>query len=195
MGAGVDPTKAGGLVDQQDGLQKILDKQQEIDAAYRSIGDTIRGSMGSAISELIRGTQTWEQALINVVDNLANVLLQIGINGIFDGIGGGGGFLGKLFSPQGRAIGGPVSSGTPYIVGERGPELFIPGTSGSVMTNRDTMSLGGGGNAVVNVTVHNNGSSTVTGDDASRLGNMVQAAVAATIQREQRPGGSLNRRR
>jgi hypothetical protein len=35
-------------------------------------------------------------------------------------------------------MGGPVSSNQPYIVGERGPELFVPGVSGSVVSNADT---------------------------------------------------------
>ena len=46
---------------------------------------------------------------------------------------GGGSF--KPGSGAGRAIGGNVSSMTPYIVGERGPELFIPGKSGSIIPN------------------------------------------------------------
>lgn len=38
-------------------------------------------------------------------------------------------------APEGRAIGGPVAAGTPYIVGEEGPELIIPKTSGTVIPN------------------------------------------------------------
>jgi len=45
---------------------------------------------------------------------------------------GGGGLLGPL--PR-RAAGGPVAAGSPYIVGERGPELFVPGMSGAVVPN------------------------------------------------------------
>jgi hypothetical protein len=45
----------------------------------------------------------------------------------------------------GRAAGGPVSAGRTYMVGERGPELFVPGRSGSVVAN------GRGGGVVVNV--------------------------------------------
>ena len=48
---------------------------------------------------------------------------------------------------SGRASGGPVSSGTPYMVGERGPELFIPSGSGNIMPNG---SLGGGITVIVN---------------------------------------------
>ena len=35
----------------------------------------------------------------------------------------------------GRASGGPVQGGTPYLVGERGPELFVPGRSGNIVPN------------------------------------------------------------
>ena len=37
--------------------------------------------------------------------------------------------------PQYRAIGGPVNEGQPYIIGERGPELFVPNTSGTIVPN------------------------------------------------------------
>lgn len=45
-----------------------------------------------------------------------------------------------------RAAGGPVSAGSPYVVGERGPELFVPGTNGAIVPS------GGGGNTI-NITV------------------------------------------
>ena len=48
---------------------------------------------------------------------------------------------------SGRASGGPVTAGTPYIVGEAGPELFMPGSSGMIIPNHK---LGGGGGAVNN---------------------------------------------
>jgi hypothetical protein len=46
-------------------------------------------------------------------------------------------------------MGGPVAGGSTYLVGERGPELFTPGTSGMITPNN---ALGGGGNTItVNV--------------------------------------------
>ena len=57
----------------------------------------------------------------------------------------------------GRAMGGPVSSGQTYMVGERGPELFVPGTGGSVVNNSDLRSAmgaapgAGGGSPVLNM--------------------------------------------
>lgn len=51
----------------------------------------------------------------------------------------------------GRAAGGPVSAGSPYIVGETGPELFVPTGSGTIMNNNR---LGGLGGTTMNVTVN-----------------------------------------
>lgn len=50
---------------------------------------------------------------------------------------------------QGRAKGGPVTGSTPYMVGERGPELFVPSTSGTIIPNGSGM--GGGVNIAYNI--------------------------------------------
>jgi hypothetical protein len=47
-------------------------------------------------------------------------------------INGIGGLIGSLFGSPGRATGGPVSGGRAYMVGERGPELFVPSSSGRI---------------------------------------------------------------
>lgn len=75
---------------------------------------------------------------------------------IFDalkGSGGGGGiggFLGGLLGGLFKAEGGPVSGGRPYIVGERGPELFVPGMSGGIVPNGELAGAGG-----VSITIQN----------------------------------------
>lgn len=60
-----------------------------------------------------------------------------------------GGSVGSFFSsiPR-RAAGGPVTGGMPHIVGERGPELFVPGSSGSIVPNH---ALGGGISLAYNI--------------------------------------------
>jgi hypothetical protein len=71
-------------------------------------------------------------------------------------------FAGNLFggiSLPGRAMGGPVTGGSPYMIGERGPELFVPGRSGSIVPNNALGSAevaadgSGGGALVVNFTL------------------------------------------
>ena len=85
-----------------------------------------------------------------------------------------------------KASGGPVSGGSPYVVGEKGPELFVPGSSGNIVPNHAM----GGTNVVVNVDASG---SAVQGDggQAEELGSMLAAAVQAELVNQQRPGGLL----
>ena len=87
------------------------------------------------------------------------------------------------------ASGGPAMADTPYIVGEKGPELFMPGRSGTVIPND---ALGGGSTNVV-VNVDASGNSNVQGDQSQgkQLGLAVSAAVQAELIKQQRPGGLL----
>jgi hypothetical protein len=54
-----------------------------------------------------------------------------------------------------RAMGGPVSSGSPYVVGEKGPELFVPHASGTIVPNNKMGggSGSGGGSVTVNYNI------------------------------------------
>lgn len=64
--------------------------------------------------------------------------------------------FGVFGNPDGRAAGGPVKSGTPYVVGEKGPELFVPNGSGRIINARDSAAKlsavgSGGGGDVYNI--------------------------------------------
>ena len=52
---------------------------------------------------------------------------------------------------EGLAMGGQAIAGTPYVVGERGPELFLPFTSGTVIPNNRIGDVGGSKTTTVNV--------------------------------------------
>ena len=66
-------------------------------------------------------------------------MLKFGLQTFLGGLGGGdpGSIFTKLFG-GGKASGGSVSSSKSYLVGERGPELFTPGRSGSIAPNGAT---------------------------------------------------------
>tara|TARA_B100000945_G_C20407645_1_gene610899 strand:- start:883 stop:2364 length:1482 start_codon:yes stop_codon:yes gene_type:complete len=86
-----------------------------------------------------------------------------------------------------RANGGPVMGGGSYIVGERGPEMFSPGVSGTITPNH---ALGGSTNIVVNVDA--SGSSAEGDEEQGRqLGLAISAAVQSEIIQQKRPGGLL----
>jgi tape measure domain-containing protein len=162
---------------------------------------------------------TIANALMQTAAKMIAQYIAIGIARMFAGMGGSvptdaGGWATSFATPQpgigtgfnfdagamtggmpwsfggGRAAGGPVSSGQTYMVGERGPELFVPGRSGTIVAN-DKM---GGGNTNVVVNVDAKGSS-VEGDEqgANQLGRVISAAVQSELIKQQRPGGILAR--
>jgi tape measure domain-containing protein len=178
------------------------------------VANTLGEGLGSAFNALISGAQGWEKSLQQIASgvliDIANQLIRIfvieqAINSIktlltpFSAatpLGAGGGTVGKFgtlgpnFGIPQRAKGGPVSSGQTYMVGERGPELFVPGRSGTIVAN-DKMG-GGSTNVIVNVDAKG---SSVEGDDqgANQLGRVISAAVQSELIKQQRPGGILAR--
>ena len=50
-------------------------------------------------------------------------------------------FISIVESLKGREKGGPISSGQPYLVGEKGPEMIVPNSSGQVITNNNLKSV------------------------------------------------------
>jgi hypothetical protein len=103
------------------------------------------------------------------------------------GIGGGGAAPagGAAAAPiaGARALGGPVSYGKPYLVGERGPELFVPGRTGRIGTNDTLRRLTVDGAAAVAGSTNNTTSRTyslnptiniVAGDDPRAIAGQVR---------------------
>lgn len=87
--------------------------------------------------------------------------------------------------PQ-KAAGGPVTGGRPYLVGERGPEIFSPRSSGNITPNHAL----GGTSIVVNVDASG---SSVQGSEqeGNNLGQLIASAVKGVLISEKRPGGLL----
>jgi tape measure domain-containing protein len=122
--------------------------------------------------------QSIGQVLAQEGTKMIATYIAIGIARLFAGLGGGDSFGGKTeglgakvfgsSSPSfggsafgasagtfGLANGGPVSVGQPYVVGERGPELFLPNTGGNVMSNNDLRSAMGSSSAAAGAPVLN----------------------------------------
>ena len=118
-----------------------------------------------------------------------------GGGGLFSGGGGSGIKFGSvnlgLSSGLGFANGGRPPVNKASLVGERGPELFVPNSAGTIIPNNK---LGGGDSItnIVNVSVDASGSS-VEGDDAlsQQLGQTIALVVQETLVREKRNGGLL----
>ena len=123
----------------------------------------------------IDGSQSLSESLTGILRQLGGMFLNAGI-----------GQLGGALKIPGFANGGRPPVGRASIVGERGPELFVPDRSGTIVPN------GAMGGANVTVNVDASGSSVEgNSDQASRLGKMLGAAVQAELVKQKRPGGLL----
>jgi phage-related minor tail protein len=86
------------------------------------------------------GFEDLKKVALSALAEIAAAAVRSGIEAVLSGGGGKGGgagaglgqVLGALLGLPGRAGGGPVAPGRGYVVGERGPELFVPTASGRV---------------------------------------------------------------
>ncbi len=175
----------------------------------------VTDSLFDSLISVVEGTKTAEQAFADFLRSIASMLadaakqmiatyIAIGIARMFAGVPGSGGkaintdSLNQIQSYSGigantdvsglipRANGGPVGAGQSYLVGERGPELFIPGAQGNIVPNNAM------GSANVTVNVDASGSSVEgNADQASQLGKAIGIAVQQELVKQKRPGGLL----
>lgn len=129
----------------------------DVEAMRRSLDGSLLDGFGRAgnvlerglLSALRRGSLGFDdlkRVAFSALAEIAGYALQSGIGSLFGGGGGGGGgglgnllgnTIGALFGLPGRATGGPVAPGRAYLVGERGPEVFVPAAAGRVETGLD----------------------------------------------------------
>ena len=179
-------------VAQNEALQKQLKTVEDLSTIYNQIGTSITTGVLDSITAAVEGTKSLGESASQVLKDIGKQLLRSGIMQLLTSLAGndGVGFFSFLTGGLGkRAMGGPVSAGSSYMVGERGPELFTPKHGGSIVPNN---ALGGGSTSVV-VNVDASGNSNVQGDQAQsrQLGIAVSAAVQAELVKQQRPGGLL----
>ena len=159
-----------------------LDQQKQL---YAEIAQTIEEGIKGAIMGAIEGSKSLSESLSGILRQLGGMFLSQGI-GTFSKKGeGGSGLLGLL--PF--ANGGQPPVGRPSIVGERGPELFVPSRAGTIIPNHE---LGGSTSVVVNVDASG---TEVQGNEgnADQLGRLIGQAVQAELIKQKRPGGLLTR--
>ena len=166
--------------------RKLQNAANETVDAFEKLNITIQNDIKQGIAGLIKGTST----LGDLLNNVADRFLDIALNQALFGNAGGKTVTGGLFSLFGFANGGRPPVGRPSIVGEKGPELFVPRSSGTIVPNNK---LGGGGSTSVVVNVDASGSD-VQGDNAGakELGTLISVAVQGELLKQQRPGGLLS---
>ena len=213
----LDVKKIENLLKQNNALEKQAQQAEMIRQQFKSLGQSLATDVADGLQGLIRGTSTLNDMLSNVMNKLIDAAFNMALFGNPGGTLGGGGLFGSLFGGLGSIFGGggptmggggyfdPVTglgtagpnfglaeggtarAGRTYMVGERGPELFTPGVTGTVTPNH---ALGGSTTVIVNVDA--SGSSVEGDDNGSReLGRLISVAVQSELIQQKRPGGLL----
>jgi tape measure domain-containing protein len=164
----IDPTLAEGLTQNTAKMKKELDDLVNPINQITGAANAIGGAFSQSFTDAISGSKSAKEALADFFKNVGSYFLDMAgqiiakmvtiailnaVTGLLPGGGSSPGIqralavtpktgaaatstLNNFLSP--RANGGPVSANTPYIVGERGPELMVPSTSGMVLSNSET---------------------------------------------------------
>lgn len=175
----------------QDALEKMTeaanDNAKDIGTAnvriVESFKDMAQGAMSSinSLVSAVKGGGFW-----NILSGVLNFGLDLAGMGVF-----GKGAKAFVSGIPGRAIGGNIASGRPYVVGERGPELFVPSSSGAVLSNKR---MGAGGSSfVVNVDARGSADPAAVRQQVER--GILEAAPAIIAAAEARTVSGLRRPR
>ncbi|WCT73679.1 tail tape measure protein [Sphingomonas naphthae] len=153
-------------------------------AGAERAGRAIESALGRAVRSGKFGFDDLRRVALGALDDIARAAVREGVAST--GIGGIGGIasvatglLGGLLGLPGRATGGPVSPGAAYVVGERGPELFVPTASGRVVAAGPV----GGTAREVRVAITVNAGGDAAPVALARSGRQVARAVRAALER------------
>ena len=148
----------------QDKTIGVTDKTSVWEDTLKDVKSVMEDDLSNSITDVIMGVDSLSDAFKNLANQIARTIIQRqvsdpladfatqAVGSIFSG-GGVGGTNGSTHPrvtgdiPM-NANGGNVYGDTPSIVGERGPELFVPGQDGRIMPNSQ---MGGSGDVTVNI--------------------------------------------
>jgi phage-related minor tail protein len=158
------------------------------DGAERA-GRALEGALSRAVRTGKLGFEDLKRVALSVMAEIAASAIRGGIGAALGGGGGAGGgagaslaqaavqILSAVLGAPGRATGGPVSPGRAYVVGERGPELFVPTSSGRVETG------GGGGAREIRMSISINAPAGAEPRMLERSGRQIARAVKQALVR------------
>jgi phage-related minor tail protein len=159
--------------------------------------NVLMGSMEDAIAKFVQtGKLSFKDLARSIISDIIAIQMRAQISRLFGLIGSvgvpqtmgpnlvnqelGPSFDRYLAGASPRAEGGPVMGGSPYLVGERGPELFVPRGSGAIVpTNHLAAMMGGGQTVNYNGPVIQNMSAIDTQSGLEFLSRNKQAVWAA----------------
>ena len=176
--------RLGTLKKEKDAIDETTDATGKLSEAFKQVGDNIATGVSDALTDAILQTKSLADAARGLLQGIARDLLRLGINTFLSSTFGG------IFSSLPTfAAGGSPPVGRPSIVGERGPELFVPSTAGTIIPNNK---MGGiNNNIVVNVSMEGGVDAQGGEQEGRELGRLIAIAVQSEIIQQKRAGGLL----
>ena len=134
----------------------VRDQIFDFDSALNSVVAGSVDAMVQGFSDMMTGAKSFGDAMKDMAKSVIDSLIKMYIKymivqPLFDMMFPGQRANSSVIAP--KALGGPVQSSTPYLVGERGPELFVPNAGGNIIPN-NKMGGGGSGGVTVNQTIN-----------------------------------------
>ena len=144
--------------------EKEAEQLQEIEAFYSAISQTIQDGIVDGIMAAVDGSKELSEVLSGVLRSLGQMFLKQAVGSVFSGLG---------FADGGRP---PMNQAS--VVGERGPELFVPDTAGTIIPNdafdaaRGAMGNSGGGLDIDSDVIGSGGGGGLDADSDAVLGGI-----------------------
>lgn len=162
--------------------EETIARIENMKNSWESLGNAVGFTLRTELTNVFLGIESdWRETIKRMVADWA--IQQLALRAASNIGGGFGSFISGVF---GRAQGGPVDRGRPFVVGESGPELFVPNIAGRVVNARQTAQMGG-----VTVNVINRfdvGLESVQGQIAAMTPRIAQATQASLMRALRRPG-------
>ena len=150
-------------------------------SGFSQAGNILDAGLTTAIKRGVSGFTDLRTIGVQAISEIAtlaanSLILGPGSSGGGAGGAGIGGLIGSILGLPGRATGGPVSPGQAYMVGERGPEMFVPTAAGAIAPNQS----GGGAAREVRVSINVN---APAGTDAPQALQRSSRQIASAVRR------------
>lgn len=178
------------LTKQTEEFFKLEEELKKINTIADGVGDAFDKAGNKIVDAFLRGKvasldfkDILRELIIQIQKTIIQTLILDQVNSFVKGA------IKGFFAPTtgtnvgahgGSAGGGTVQQGRPELVGERGPELFVPNSAGSIRTNADTKSAMGGGGGV-SITQNLNFAVGITNTVRAEVMNMLPSIQQSTI--------------
>ena len=170
--------------------KKSEDTTSQMEKDFENLGKKVEDDLVGALDAIGGKFESFGDFAKSILSDINQILLKAALQSL--GVTGPGGLIEGLFGSLGGlfggffAEGGKVGANKPVVVGEEGPELFVPGTSGSIIPNNRLAMAGGGGrinnsNVIIHMNVH-----TPDVRGFRKSGNQIAADMARQIERSRR---------